>query len=269
MSPKMSAMSNDTEVDLEACPRSLSVTPEMFEKLYLLPRVGNNDDLVQRFGNPTPVAILGLVVALTPLSIELMGWRGASGFAATNGANYFFGGMLLVMSGVGEFLLGNTFPSVVFLAYGAHFLAIAVTYTPSFAAISAYNTNGSQTETPPFMVSFGFYFLYMGLLSLIFLICSLRTNVVFVIIFTGAFLGFLLAVGGFWSLAEGNAVTGARLLVGTGASFFVSSLAGWYLLFSIMMDVVDMPFTVPIFDLSTIIKGKGEGESERKRQGSE
>lgn len=68
---------------LENTPRTLSTSPEMMEKLYLPPKVETRVELRQTFGNPTPVALLGFCVALTPLSIELMGWRGAVGFPAT------------------------------------------------------------------------------------------------------------------------------------------------------------------------------------------
>jgi hypothetical protein len=92
MSQNLTSLSNDTNVDsqdevpshtLENDPRNLSISPELFEKLYLLAREHNQIDLSQTFGNPTPVAIMGLVVAITPLSIELMGWRGANGLLAT------------------------------------------------------------------------------------------------------------------------------------------------------------------------------------------
>jgi hypothetical protein len=69
--------------DLKRTNTFLSITPEMFEKLYLSPKTQTRGDLRQTFGNPTPVAVLGFCVALTPASVELMGWRGASGFSAT------------------------------------------------------------------------------------------------------------------------------------------------------------------------------------------
>lgn len=61
----------------------------------------------------------------------------------------------MILSGIGEFILGNTFPSVVFFTYGAHFFTVATTFTPSFAAISSYTTDGSQKQTPEFLASFG------------------------------------------------------------------------------------------------------------------
>ncbi|KAF3936193.1 hypothetical protein ABW19_dt0203544 [Dactylella cylindrospora] len=58
---------------------SISISPELFEKLYLTPENRVYGNLRKTVGNPTPVAILGFVICLTPLSIDLMGWRGAGG----------------------------------------------------------------------------------------------------------------------------------------------------------------------------------------------
>jgi hypothetical protein len=86
MSDKRATNQYDDEAgnnNLQRTNTFLSITPEMFEKLYLSPKNQTRGDLRQTFGNPTPVAVLGFVVALTPLSIELMGWRGAGGLSAT------------------------------------------------------------------------------------------------------------------------------------------------------------------------------------------
>jgi len=58
-------------------------------------------------------------MTLTPLSCQLMGWRGAdpNGFA-NNGAHWFCGGLLLFLGGLLEFFLANTFAFVVYCAYG-------------------------------------------------------------------------------------------------------------------------------------------------------
>lgn len=47
-------------------------------------------------------------------------------------------GLLLVISSILEFLLGNSFPSVVFAVYGGFWLSFAATLTPSFAAYASY-----------------------------------------------------------------------------------------------------------------------------------
>ena len=48
-------------------------------------------------------ALIGFLLSLTPLSMDLMGWRGAGGNgAAGTGTYYFFGGMLMTLGSLGE-----------------------------------------------------------------------------------------------------------------------------------------------------------------------
>jgi succinate-acetate transporter protein len=64
-------------------------------------------------------AIGGFLLALTPLSCILLGWRGSGQLGASDiGAYIFFGGLLMILGSVGEFLLGNTFPTIVFSTFG-------------------------------------------------------------------------------------------------------------------------------------------------------
>lgn len=48
-------------------------------------------------------ALVGFLLSLTPLSMDLMGWRGAGGNgAAGTGTYFFFGGLLMIIGSVGE-----------------------------------------------------------------------------------------------------------------------------------------------------------------------
>ncbi len=92
-----------------------------------------------------------------------MGWQGSGGSSvATTTINIWFGGVLLFIAGVGEFLLGNTFPMMVFFAYGAHFLSYATTFIPWYNAVGYFNPDGSgagspgpQNQTAMFAASYG------------------------------------------------------------------------------------------------------------------
>ena len=98
---------------------SVTISPELFEKMYLNPQSQVKGELRQTFANPTPLALLGFLLSLSPLSCELMGWRGAGGNGmATIGAYYFIGGFLMSLGGILEFFLGNTFSFVVFCSFG-------------------------------------------------------------------------------------------------------------------------------------------------------
>lgn len=100
----------------------------------------------------------------------------------------------------------------------------------------------------------------MAILSFIFLIGSIRTNLVFVLVFTVVTLGFVLASVAQWTLSQGNLVAAGRMLVATGASFFVACVSGWYLLLAQMIAIMELPIPdLPVFDLSTVIKARPRG----------
>jgi succinate-acetate transporter protein len=65
-------------------------------------------DVRKTFANPTPLAALGLAMALTPFSCDVMGWRGAGGNgAASIGSYYFMGGLLMIIGAIGEWIMGK------------------------------------------------------------------------------------------------------------------------------------------------------------------
>ena len=55
-------------------------------------------------------ALGGFLLSLSPLSCDLMGWRGAGGNgAASTGAFFFFGGLLMILGATGEVSPSMTF----------------------------------------------------------------------------------------------------------------------------------------------------------------
>lgn len=58
------------EVQRNGLTNTVTLSSEMFENLYLSPKNQVSGDLRKTFANPTPIAIMGFVVGLTPLSCE-------------------------------------------------------------------------------------------------------------------------------------------------------------------------------------------------------
>lgn len=147
------------EVQRNQLTNTVTLSSEMFENLYLSPKNYIQNPLRKQLANPTPIAIMGFVVGLTPLSCEFMTWRGSGGFGvATTTDSIFFGGVLLTLAGIGEFILGNTFPFIVFMGYGAHFFTYATTFMPFFHAIGFFAPDvaaGQSQITPTFASSYG------------------------------------------------------------------------------------------------------------------
>ena len=139
---------------------NVTLSPELFEKIYLNPQQNVKGDLRNTFGNPTPLALLGFLLSLSPLACELMGWRGAGGDGiATVGVYYFIGGFLMSLGGILEFFLGNTFSFVVFCSFGGFWFTLGATLTPAFGAYAEYATDPNNPSTgltsPGFHASYG------------------------------------------------------------------------------------------------------------------
>ncbi|OQV09581.1 hypothetical protein CLAIMM_13688 [Cladophialophora immunda] len=217
---------------------SISITPELFEKIYLSPanRVSNN--LRSTLGNPTPL-----------------------------GVYYFFGGLLMMIGSILEFILGNTFPFVVFGSFGAFWLSWAATLTPYYNASIAYDPGDptASATNPTFASTFAFFHLYMAVLVFIYLICSLRTNICFVLIFVALVPALCLMAASFWKLAEGNVKTAVTCQHAAAGLLFAVCLLGWYLLAAQMLASVDFPLNLPVGDLSSVIKGASTRAAARQQ----
>jgi len=156
---------------------------------------------------------------------------------------------------------------------GGFWFTLGGTLTPSFNAYGAYVADASGLPSGPndgitspgFHASFGFFLLFMGLMCLIYLICALRTNLVFVAIFLGLLLTFVVLTGSYWHLAQGHADVAQQLQVAAGAFGFMAVMAGWWIFFAQMLASVDFPFEIPVGDISHLIKPMSEKKAMKDR----
>ena len=115
----------------------IMLTREQYARLFLEP--GGRAPAVQKFANPTPLAVVCFLLCLAPTSCILLGWGQAdpSSLVGVIGPFYFIGGLGMIISGAMEWvlhpfralvdseliaslpqILGNTFPFVVFTTFG-------------------------------------------------------------------------------------------------------------------------------------------------------
>jgi hypothetical protein len=85
----------------------------------------------------------------------------------------------------------------------------------------------------------------MGILCFVYLICSIRTNLIFFLIFFTLVPAFGLLAGVFFNTSLGNAAVAAKCQEAAGAFTFVTCILGWYILMAIMLASVDFPFDLP------------------------
>lgn len=164
----------------------------------------------------------------------------------------------MVLGGVLEFVLGNTFPFVVFGSFGAFWLSFGATLTPYFNASIAYlpDNPAASAADPVFASTFGFFHVYMGVLCFVYMIVALRTNIIFVLIFATLVGAFSCLSAFFFSI--GRSDPNITYQHAAGGLTFVTCLLGWYLFFVQLLAAVDFPLNLPVGDLSRFIKGASE-----------
>ncbi|KAK3718349.1 hypothetical protein LTR37_005162 [Vermiconidia calcicola] len=87
----------------------MTISPELFEKLYITPKVPHVGDNYKRFANPTPLGFVGFVISTFTFSMVLMGWGGAQGLQGVVGIFFFVGPLLLTLACIFEWAMGNFF----------------------------------------------------------------------------------------------------------------------------------------------------------------
>lgn len=232
---------------------TMQLSSDQYERLFFQP-TGAKGDLAKRLGNPTLLGVLGFLIPYTSTIFCLLQFKGSDSTStvSVSGSYYFLGGIAMNIAGICEFILGNTFPFVVFIIYGCHWVNLGYTGDPAHALVAAYGVDGATSKA--YNSGQGHYAVVMALVSFIFLLGSLRTNVPFVLVFfTLVFLFAFIAAAnyqvGYNPTPEGLSYAAKLLRVGGGFGF-VASIMGWYLAIITVCASTGVPCPLPIFDLS-------------------
>jgi hypothetical protein len=205
-----------------------------------------------------------------------MGWRGAGNNGASGtGTYFFFGGLLMLLGSLGEVSrlpvtteagTNTTTLTPEFNAYGAYsndpnnlaegintvgfrsgfgtspVLFLFLLPPPSFHPSLYSNTQDNQL-TPHSHAAF--FFISMGIMCLIYLVCSIRTNICFFMIFLTLVFAFACLTGAYLQANNGNLVLAGRLQIAGGAFAFVTCIFGWWIFAAIMLASLDFPIALP------------------------
>lgn len=112
---------------------------------------------------------------LTALLLQV---RGVVNTNIEVGILWFMGGISSWVTCVFELTMGNTFAYCVFGSFGGYYFAFACTLTPTFSIAAGYSQPEELSRAT------GLFFCIWGVLWFIFLLASLRTNAIFVLIFS-------------------------------------------------------------------------------------
>ncbi|KAI1497634.1 GPR1/FUN34/yaaH family-domain-containing protein [Biscogniauxia marginata] len=204
-------------------------------------------------GSGTSLAIGVFATTLTTLSFSLMEWRGVT---VTNVycANFFFAAAFgLLITAQWELSVGNGFGYSVFSAFGLFYAGYGAILTPAFGITAAYGDDTTQLNN-----ALGFFVLMWTVFVLAFLVASLATNVVYILIFLFVELGFLFVAASYFAAADGNAATSVGLKKAGGVFCFLAGLVGWYLAFHLLLS--DSIVEFPLGDTSRFFRKRAKAD---------
>ncbi|KAI3317344.1 GPR1/FUN34/yaaH family-domain-containing protein [Xylariaceae sp. AK1471] len=243
---------DDVEKGMRKLDTGVTMPPELFEKLYLTPKVppyrGNN----QRLANPTALGFAGFVVATFVFSLVLLGWGGASGFSPVVSIFFFVAPITLLFSMVFEWIMGNFFSMLVMGYFAVFWLSFGLLQLPGLNLALPYATPEDPTgmSSKAFNGDVGLFLIVWGAGILTFCIFSLTINVALTALFA-------LFTSGVWCLAVSYLKTAAGELAAVpylhktaGVLLFIGSAIGWYITVSIMAAEMRLPISLPVGDLN-------------------
>ncbi|CAI4301472.1 AKH_1a_G0005570.mRNA.1.CDS.1 [Saccharomyces cerevisiae] len=171
---------------------------------------------VHKFANPAPLGLSAF--ALTTFVLSMFNAR-AQGITVPNvvvGCAMFYGGLVQLIAGIWEIALENTFGGTALCSYGGFWLSFAAIYIPWFGILEAYEDNESDLNN-----ALGFYLLGWAIFTFGLTVCTMKSTVMFFLLFFLLALTFLLlSIGHF---AKRLGVTRAGGVLGVVVAFIA-----WY-----------------------------------------
>lgn len=230
----------------------VTISPELFEKLYFAPKTPHVGDYNRRFANPTALGFVGFGISASTFAMVLMGWGGASGLTPVAGIFFFTGPVLLTFAMIFEWVMGNFFPMMVMALFDVFWLSFGVLQLPTLQLGAPYATDADPTGTaaPAFNAGVALYLIVWGFALLTFFFFTLKINAVFASIFGLVTAAAFVLSGAYWKVSQGEFDDALKLQKAGGALIFVVALLGWYACFIIMAAEMRVPISLPMGDLS-------------------
>jgi succinate-acetate transporter protein len=186
----------------------------------------------------------------------------------------FVGPLLLTLTAIFEWVMGNFFPMMVCSLFAVFWLSFGFLQLPTLQLAAAYSSTGTSAAEGAASVQFNaalaLYLIVWGFALFTFFIFTLKTNVIFALIFLFVSVAAWVLAGAYWKVASGDYVmakhlqtvcSSSKLLLMSvrdlltrwqtgGALLFVVGLLGWYMTFVMMAAEMRLAINLPVGDLS-------------------
>ena len=243
----------DKEPRLTHAQTNITISPELFEKLYLAPKVPHANERVTQYANAVPLGFLGFVISTFSFAMILMGWGGASGLQSIAGIFFFTGPLLLTLSCIFLWIQAQFFPMMVTGLFSVFWLSFGLLQLPSAGIAASFPATGNAAEgaaSKELNAGLALFCIVWGFAMATFGIFTIRMNLVFVGIFWLAATATWLLSAAYWEVSKANFGKAMKLQKAGGALNFVVAILGWYMLIVIMMAEMRWTVNLPVGDLT-------------------
>lgn len=192
---------------------------------------------VNKFGNAAALGLGAFSLTAFVLGLYVSNCMGVKVPSVIFSMCLFHGGVVQLLAGIWELVIGNTFAGTALTSYGAFCLSFGVINIEAFGIVAAY---GDDTEQ--FNNAIGFYLLAWGFFTFMNMILTLKSTFMFFMVF------FLLSIV-FFVLAAAY-MTGNETVMRTGGVFaIITSIFGLYNAFAGVADRYNsyfVPHVIPL-----------------------
>ncbi|KAI0871131.1 GPR1/FUN34/yaaH family-domain-containing protein [Hypoxylon argillaceum] len=246
------ADNHDIEKGLHRTDTAVTMPPELFEKLYLTPKVPHTGDYNHRFANPTALGLMGFVISDFTFSMILLGWGGSSGFAPVVGIFFFTGPLLMTLALIFEWIMGNFFTMMVMGLFAIFWTSFGLIQLPTLTLGQPFATSTDPTGTlaPAYNADIALFLIVWGLAFFTFFFFTLKINAVFAAIFGLASAAAFILSAAYFKISTGDLAMAGTLQKAGGGLLFVVAVCGWYMTFIIMAGEMRITLRLPVGDLS-------------------
>jgi len=193
------------------------------------------------FANPAPLGLSAFALTTFVLSLINMKARNSHEPNIVIAAAFGYGGLVQLAAGMWEMAVGNTFGATALSSYGGFWISFAIILTPGGFNIVQALGGGTSDE---FLNDFGFFLMGWFIFTTILLFCTLRSTVMFFLLFFWLDLAFLLLGIGYLQ-HSGGAPNSACIKAG-GFFGLLAAFWAWYNAWAGIADSSNSFFTPPV-----------------------
>ncbi|KAK5659269.1 hypothetical protein OQA88_1361 [Cercophora sp. LCS_1] len=223
--------------------------------------------VARKFANPAPLGLCAFALTTFVLSAINLNTRGVNVPNIVVPLALGYGGLVQLLAGMWEMAVGNTFGATALSSYGGFWIAYGILLTPNWNIIGKggpYMTDAATAVDPRMNESaVGFFLTGWFIFTTILLLCTLRSTVMFFMLFFTLDLAFLMLSCASYANNSGNMEIYHQLTKAGGGFGMMAAFLAWYNAFAGIADSSNSFFLVPVFHFPWSEKGR-ENKADRR-----